>query len=585
MVLVPVLVLGVIEGVLRLAGVGYSPHYLLPVDGDGQRGLRTNDQFTFRYFPRALARSVVPHRLAVPKPADTFRIVLFGESAANGDPDPAYGFGRHLEVMLNERFPATRFEVVCTAITAINSHVIRDIADAVARIDSDLWIVYMGNNEVIGPYGASTVFGPQAPPLPVVRAGLALTRTRSGQVVQWLAEQRGQRAADAGTWEGINLFADNLLHPQTAARQRVYQHFATNLEAICAAAARAGVPVLLSTVASNLKDCAPFASLHTPDLAPARIAEWSAAFERGKALEANSDWAQALEHYQQAAAIDAAHAELMFRMGRCLEAAGNLPAAYQSYTAARDADALAVRADSALNALIRASAARHAGRAVHLVDVVERVGLAASGSIPGHNLFYEHVHFNPVGTVELARLFADAVYAVLPTSLRAQASAVSWVGPTVSQRQLAVTLWDQHRLWVEMAERQSQPPFTNRLNNAAAVAYCQLRAERLSAQKDHPLNRTLYEQAVAARSDDYFLRARFGSFLQLNGSLAEAVTHFQAAVALHPQHVGPHQELGVALLLLGRHAEARAQFQQVLAINPAYAKARTALRLIEQAQP
>jgi len=36
-----------------------------------------------------------------------------------GDPEPAYGAARYLEVLLSERYPNARFEVVHTGITAI----------------------------------------------------------------------------------------------------------------------------------------------------------------------------------------------------------------------------------------------------------------------------------------------------------------------------------------------------------------------------------------------------------------------------------------------------------------------------------
>ena len=58
----------------------------------------------------------------------TFRIFVLGESAAMGDPDPAYGFSRYLEVMLRERYPSMKFEVVNTGSVAINSHVLLPIA-------------------------------------------------------------------------------------------------------------------------------------------------------------------------------------------------------------------------------------------------------------------------------------------------------------------------------------------------------------------------------------------------------------------------------------------------------------------------
>ena len=43
--------------------------------------------------------------------------------------------------------------------------------------------------------------------------------------------------------------------------QTVYDHFAANLEDVCAEARDAGVPIIVSTVLTNLKDCPPLHSL------------------------------------------------------------------------------------------------------------------------------------------------------------------------------------------------------------------------------------------------------------------------------------------------------------------------------------
>lgn len=48
---------------------------------------------------------------------------VLGESAAEGDPDPAFSFARILQVMLRERYPGVRIEVINVAFTAFNSHV------------------------------------------------------------------------------------------------------------------------------------------------------------------------------------------------------------------------------------------------------------------------------------------------------------------------------------------------------------------------------------------------------------------------------------------------------------------------------
>ena len=67
--------------------------------------------------------------------------------------------------------------------TAISSHVIREIARDCKSGDGNFWLVYAGNNEIIGPFGAGTVFGQRAPSLATVRSILALNKTSVGQML------------------------------------------------------------------------------------------------------------------------------------------------------------------------------------------------------------------------------------------------------------------------------------------------------------------------------------------------------------------------------------------------------------------
>ena len=581
---IPALFVGLLELGLRLAGFGYPTDFFVRKTVEGEDFYYTNHRFTFPYFPQALARSVIPHRLSVTKPADSYRIFIFGESAANGDPDPAYGFGRHLEILLEDRYPGTDFEVVCTAITAVNSHVILPIARECAQKEGDLWIVYMGNNEVIGPYGAGTIFGAKAPPLPVVRASLAVKRTRLGQLTKSVLENLQGNAGEAPTWEGINMFADNLLRADDPARLQVYENFRGNLEDILAAGREAGVPVLLSTVASNLEDCAPFASLHGKGLTAAQLADWNRLYETGKALEAEGAHAEALEAYTGAAAIDPGYAELAFRIGRGEAALGNSAAALEAFTNARDADALMVRTDSRINAIIREAAVRSPGGNVHLVEADKELATESPDGLPGREVFYEHVHFNLLGNYHLARIFAGRIAEILPPRIR-DSDTQAWAGPGFCQRKLAVTLWDQVRLWTEMRERQAAPPFSARADNAANLAWCEAQASAAHARMDARLDRMIYELVLKEDPEDYHLHFRFGHFLQLNGDLPGAARQFEWVGERFPDFEGGHQQLGLTLFLQGRLPEARARFQRVLEINPHYTKAAKALELIDQPPP
>ena len=359
-VVIPLLIIGTLELGLRLSGYGYPTSYFLKTKIDGKDYYVPNYRFGYRFFPPALTRTPVSLRMAVEKPAHTYRIFVFGESAAMGDPDPTFGAWRYLQVLLRERFPGIDFEVVCVAMTAINSHVVLPIARECARRDGDLWIVYMGNNEMVGPFGAGTVFGSRAPGITQIRAELAIKSTKVGQLLDSLTQRWGDRSATPKIWSGLDMFKDYQLRYDNPNRLRAYANFKKNLDDILRAGQNAGVPVILSTVGSNLKDCAPFGSLHSAGLNETQKMEWDETYQEGITLESAGDYPGALKKYGQATAIDPHYAELHFRAGRCQLALTNDEEALSEFEMARDDDTLAFRADSRLNRIIEDAAAAKA---------------------------------------------------------------------------------------------------------------------------------------------------------------------------------------------------------------------------------
>jgi hypothetical protein len=98
---------------------------------------------------------------------------------------------------------------VNAAMTGINSHVILPIARDCGREDGDIWVIYMGNNEVVGPFGSGTVFGRQTPNLYLIRGSLIVKGTRTGELLsQILAGSGGATAADS-EWGGMAMFVNN----------------------------------------------------------------------------------------------------------------------------------------------------------------------------------------------------------------------------------------------------------------------------------------------------------------------------------------------------------------------------------------
>jgi tetratricopeptide (TPR) repeat protein len=582
MVFFPLLVLGAIELGLRLAGYGYDTNFFSQIKINGHKFFVPNEKFSYRFFPPALARSTEPFRFAAEKATNSYRIFLLGESAANGDPDPTYGVGRYLEVLLRERYPGTDFQVVCVAMTAIDSSTILPIARECARHQGDLWVIYMGNNEMVGPFGAETVYGPRAPRLGLIRAILAAKATRLGQLLENLIRRSGVNSPVPKNWGGMQMFQNVRIGYDDPARLRAYANFRGNLEDILRIAQKAGVPVVLSTVAVNLKDCAPLASLHAAGLEQSRESAWNRIYEEAVNLESAGSYREALDLYRKAAAIDPQFAELQFRMGRCDLALTNLDQARRDFELARDHDALDFRADTRINSAIKEAASRHAGRGVHLFDAADRLARSSPEGIPGLELFYEHVHLNFAGNYLLALHFAEQVGRLLPGSFAAGDKG-HWADAERCDRRLAATVWDRRRVWQLVLGRIKSPPFTGQFNHAGSLKLYEgkLNEATIAMNTQTPEQaRQMYEQALALAPDDYLLHGNFERFLEQGGDLAQAIAEARRCCELVPQLPGGYYYAGTLLVRAGKPAEAAEYFSRALAIRSDYAEAQDALGAI-----
>src|ERR1022692_2886318 len=217
-IFVPVLILGIAEGALRLFGIGFETGLTIPCTIQGHPGSCYNLFFPAPFFPPGMIKTPQVYAIPAEKPQGTFRIFVLGESAAMGDPDPAYGFSRYLEVMLRERFPAMKFEIVNTGSVAINSHVLLPIARDLAHYRPDVFIIYSGNNEVVGPYGPGTALTASGMNLEVIRSSIFFRDTRIGQMVTKLGTPKKE-------WGGMEMFLDKQLPASSPLMKPTYHNF------------------------------------------------------------------------------------------------------------------------------------------------------------------------------------------------------------------------------------------------------------------------------------------------------------------------------------------------------------------------
>jgi tetratricopeptide (TPR) repeat protein len=529
----PLVCLGLIEGGLRLAGAGYPSEFFLRT-GEGHA---TNEKYGWRLFPRAIARTPNPESL--PEPETKRRVFVLGESAAMGFPDPAFGLPAFLQSALGREWRVTN-----AAMTAINSHSVREIAFECALLKPYAFIIYMGNNEIVGPYGPGTVFGPFSGNLAVIRAQLWAKSLRAGELLSAFAT-RSQIASSE--WRGLEFFVHSQIPGSDPRLPRVYHHFRDNLRQIVRAGQRAGARVFISTVAVNLVDCPPFAS---PDGAAQR------AFDNG------------------------------------------------AYSQARDLDALRFRADSRINAIIREVALAEKATLIDAERFIEPTNANFWEHVhlrpQANRRLAEWIASALTGEPRSAKLQVTAwdehrlTRTILAIMERPPFTAAHRQKVTLPTRQAAPAearkAWEQRVEYnaddLVARERLAELDLELRDFQAAESAYrillahLPLRSWR-TGLAESLLNQGRFSEAEQSYRSALALDNRFapayvglGVTRAAQNDIAAAESDFRRAIALQPRLAEAHNSLGRVLQSRNNLAEAATQYQLAIDARPGLAVAR-----------
>lgn len=569
MILSPILFLLLVELTLSLAGYGYPKGFFIPWKVGGRTAYLVNQHYCEHFVPKTLSRAPESCVLG-PKGPSKVRIFVLGSSAAYGDPDPAYGFCRQLEVLLNEHASGTSFEVVNAAVTAMNSHVARRIAKDCATHEPDLFILFMGNNEVIGPYGPPTLPASLYSSRGFINACItAKKETRVGRLLKDVSQSLGVRGADQGKWQGMESFLTSRIAADDPRLQDCYRHFRDNLDDIIETAQGCGAGVLLCTVPINVQSCAPFGSEHKAGLTAESLAQWDQAFQEGRGLERAGNYAAALAAYEKARQIDDAYADLSFCMGRCLAALGRTDEVRRVFVEARDRDVLRFRADSSILRMIRDTAHAWSAKGVRLLDLdanlapvgwvvptdssddeQEMVGTAHPTSV-----FVDHVHLDFRGNFLAALAAMEQIRGMMPKAGLSEPKASEDGLFDLCRKRLLFDSREQYRLAMEMYRRKTISPFAEQLDHEAELAGLRDRLIRLRrAMGPHDL--AAVQEAIQHRPHDTHLILRQGQALMEIGRPRDAVDVYRNALDAKPHDMRIRSALAQALTQGGARGEA-----------------------------
>ncbi len=564
---VPVLLLTAVEGALRASGYGLEMGPLVRIDCEQGRVYGINRDFYHQFMGEELDDiGEEPPDVVIPesKPANAYRVVVLGGSAAQGWVDSNHGFWRILDKMLGNAFPELQLEVYCMARHGMNSPVMRRMAEESAAIQPDCFVVYLGHNEMVGPFGLVTDLGRLHLPAelmnPLIQSWMRVGNLRLLQAAGALQGVRDKEPMLYG-WGYVAPLND----PDDPRLTRICNQFEQNLRAIGRTAEGLGADVVLCTLARNLSDIPPAVSIHDPRLSEDTLHAWETRYDHGVKAQAAGNREAALAAYREAAHLDDTHAELHFRMAQCALAAGDVEAARAGFRQAANRDAGLGAATEEINARIVRVATESGNDHQHLVQTEGAFKTDTPHGLPDKSLFFDRIHFRFEGNYRLAR----AVYETLAPLMAREAGTAQGLapalGPEEARRRIAYSPAD------ELATVENALAILER-HGDYPVAELRAHAETLRGRVGSAAPRLQREACRYAleKDADEIIRLRYVDALGLTGDLAQALAEARRAVSAQPCSWPARWVLALALDQTGHDEEAVDTLAQVMPLYGRY---------------
>jgi tetratricopeptide (TPR) repeat protein len=371
-----------------------------------------NPAVRHRYFTQvSFAPSTSPDYFLVPKPAGTYRIFCLGGSTTVGFP---YWFNSAFSSFLRDRlqaaFPDRSVEVINLGMTATNSYTVLDMASDVLEYQPDLILVYDGHNEFYGALGAASresLGGSRW----LSRLSLSLAHVKTYRLARDIINAFGTLMGGEDDPASRGTMMERLSRGKTvplgsATYRECLDAFSANLRDLKELCAARGVPVILGTQASNLRDLAPFVSSQPADSAIQGRVQFNASFNAGTEHRLNGEFDAALASFRAAASLAPGHAETHYRIAQCLDTLGRPSEALPEFVAARDLDELRFRTSSNFNNVIRSM---DDGHLMFCADIESLFASVSPHGTIGHNLVLEHLHPTAYGQFLMARAYAGSM--------------------------------------------------------------------------------------------------------------------------------------------------------------------------------
>lgn len=405
-VLLPVLLILITEIILRLNGYGGYPSFIreagtLP---SGYKLCIVEPAASKPYFYSNPSRPGYAEQTSflMPKPRNTIRIFIIGESAAKGYPQPRnLSISAFLKAMLSDIKTDKNIEVIDLGTTAVASFPIVYMVKDALEFEPDIFISYTGNNEFFGAYGSASVNSTGIFParmLPVLRwlNGLAIV-----QALYHLFTD--EQSGDLTLME--RMIGKVLIPAKSSLRDDAAANLKYSLGQMADDINSAGVQFILCTTASNESGLRPLGEEDLSGLSETQKNDLALLRKEGEKYITFSP-ALAVEKLLAALSIAPYHAGINFSLGKAYSKLGDRVRARKYYLAARNTDTMPWRPVDATESAIR-EVSRN--RNILLCDVANGFRDLSSEGASGWDLVDDHVHLSLRGQGEAARLILKSM--------------------------------------------------------------------------------------------------------------------------------------------------------------------------------
>ena len=349
------------------------------------------------------------------KPADEFRIFVFGESTVQGNPfSIETSFPTYLQIALNKADSSRQWKVVNCGGVSYASYRLLPVMKECLDYQPDLFVYCGGHNQFLEHISfeevreSAAVTGPALSILSRLRSFRILQRTFKGNATTVSDPALAAGGSSATLPIEVNTLLDQQnglekYHRDDKLAEMVARSFAGNLRSMSVITRQNQLPLLFILPPSNLSGCPPFKSEFSAATSATEQNAIRSLLKRGQQLAARH-LSQATTLLEEASRNDPRYALTWYELGQLQLATQEFAAADVSFRRAKDEDVCPLRMTTPLESAMRNAASEES---VPLIDAHELLSRRCRNGIAGDAILVDHVHPSFRGHEDMAISIAE----------------------------------------------------------------------------------------------------------------------------------------------------------------------------------